>query len=452
MRTKITRLLQVGDIHLPDWPNESTQLDVKDKHFSKEIIQDLTEDRLSMILSALNKVANSRAIDSVVLMGDLTSRGQTEHIGRATKILSTLLQDAGNERQPIVCGVPGNHDVSKSDAALGGPITKFEPIRTAFREHGFLDIPVEDCVFHAVKNIDGTTVDICLLNTSIGSMSIHLLPSNLQNEFSDSELHKSPLPFWCKENNKQAEPDLGSCNETMENRVDQLYNQLDTPYISRQSLRTLLDRISGTSREFVLICGHHNILPQRIPRVTPYAEMLNAGLLRDALLETGKLILYLHGHIHESPIEQIIRPKAYGAAGHSAQIISVSAPPIWDGFNEIGLFHDENEEIFLVRVTEYRPNRNGRIGNFSDQMTRYFPLITDNSVLMTKNARRVWDKLRDVSRLTWSELVDECAELNLPDDDLEHLAMLLFCSGAMKIANLGKPRHKWRIEFSEMGA
>jgi len=180
--------------------------------------------------------------------------------------------------------------------------------------------------------------------------------------------------------------------------------------------------------------------------------MLNAGLLRDALLETGKAILYLHGHIHESPIEKVVRPRAYGEMGQDAQIISVSAPPIWEGFNEIGLFHDENDDIFLVRVTEYRPNKNGHIRNFSDQSTRYFPLITDHSVLMTKNARRLWDKLRDSTRLTWSELAEECEGLGVADDDLEHLAMLLFCAGAMRISNLGKSRHKWRLEISDMGA
>lgn len=71
---------------------------------------------------------------------------------------------------------------------------------------------------------------------------------------------------------------------------------------------------------------------------------------------------------------------------------------------------------------------------------------------MTKNARRLWDKLRDSTRLTWSELAEECEGLGVADDDLEHLAMLLFCAGAMRISNLGKSRHKWRLEISDMGA
>ena len=374
MRTKITRLLQIGDIHLPDWPSEKTSLDLKDTTFSTDIVQDLRDNRLSMILSALNKVANSRSIDSVVLMGDYTSRGKTEHISRATKILSTLLQDAGNRKQPSVFGVPGNHDVSKVDAATKGPIAKFEPLRAAFRESHFHEPPVEDSIIHTIENDNNARLEICLLNTSIGSMSVHLLPPQLQADFQDSQLERTPVKLFGDEQDVRAEPEVGVHTETMDNRIDQLYNQLDTPYLSKYSLRSLLSWISSTQNDFALICAHHNILPQRIPRITPYAEMLNAGLLRDALLETGKAILYLHGHIHESPIEKVVRPRAYGEMGQDAQIISVSAPPIWEGFNEIGLFHDENNDIFLVRVTEYRPNKNGHIGNFSDQSTRYFPL------------------------------------------------------------------------------
>ncbi len=445
MRTKITRVLQIGDVHLPDWPDKRTDIDLKDKEFSTDIIGELTEDRLSLVLRAINKISNSGAIDAVALMGDYTSKGQVEKIRPAVEILSTILQDAANQNQPKVFGVPGNHDVSRTVAAEKGPVVKFDSVRDAFKEFSLLDPPVEDCLKHEIDGSNEAKLDVYLLNTSIGSMSIHLLPEPLTHEFSEEKLSEKAIALVGQEPTPEAKPEFGNSGRKEPNRLTQLYNQLDTPYVSSTSLDTLLTHLDTCERDCVFICAHHNILPQRVPRISPYSEMLNAGLLRSHLLRTGKNIVYLHGHIHEDPVERIVRNSAHGTDQLDTQIICISAPPIWEGFNEIAFFHNEDNDVFLVRLTEYRPDTNGRIGNFTDQRTSFFPLVVDNSVLMTKNARQIWDRLRDSKRLNWREAVETCSDLHLEEDELEHLFLLLFCAKAVEIVNLGKPRNKWRI-------
>ena len=67
-----------------------------------------------------------------------------------------------------------------------------------------------------------------------------------------------------------------------------------------------------------VIVAHHNLLPQRLPRLAPYTELVNGGALRASLGELGKPVLYLHGHIHEDPIEILRSPGgAPSAASHS---------------------------------------------------------------------------------------------------------------------------------------
>ena len=52
-----------------------------------------------------------------------------------------------------------------------------------------------------------------------------------------------------------------------------------------------------------------------------YTELLNSGSMRECLLSLEKPVLYLHGHIHDNPIEIIQSPRF-----NNAKIISISAP------------------------------------------------------------------------------------------------------------------------------
>lgn len=155
---KTTRILQIGDIHLPEWAVSETDIDEKDPEFSKEIIGDLKHSRLSQVLKGINKTANSGAIDAVFLMGDLTSYGQKKYIKPAMEIMHTLLQDEANTNSPKVYIVPGNHDVNKDDALNLGTTGKFAHFRESAESLGWASPPVEGaCIFQIEGNPESVT-------------------------------------------------------------------------------------------------------------------------------------------------------------------------------------------------------------------------------------------------------------------------------------------------------
>lgn len=67
---------------------------------------------------------------------------------------------------------------------------------------------------------------------------------------------------------------------------------------------------------------------QRMTRLAPYTELVNSGAVRASLMEAGRPILYLHGHIHTDPVEVLSVP------GGDA-LVCISAPAAEDGFNII---------------------------------------------------------------------------------------------------------------------
>ncbi len=444
---KTTRILQIGDIHLPEWAASEIDVDEKDSEFSDEIIQDLKHSRLSEVLKGINKTANSGTIDAVFLMGDLTSYGKKEYIAPAMKIMDTLLQDAGSVPRPKIFVVPGNHDVSRDDAKEFGTLGKFAHFREAAENLDWASPPVEGaCTFDLFAAGSSTEpLTTILVNSSIGSQSLHLLAPEIEKSIVESEGgSRQPVVILSESiiNGGSEAPDFGGARTSGQSLSEQRYRHLDTPYVSKEAMSNVIQTSSAASSGTVLMCAHHNLLPQRIPRISPYAEMLNAGFFRSALLDTNKNYVYLHGHIHDDPIEVIERPSERFGNIRSNAIITISAPPIWQGYNEVALFHDQSGDVFLIRVTLYRLNASGFVGNFSDQDTRFIPLVGRNEVLLTSKMIKLWEHLRNNTR-TFPEIVQSLSHFE--EDELENALMAIFCAGLIEIKNLGLPRHRWRI-------
>ena len=444
---KTTRILQIGDIHLPEWTISETDIDTKDAAFSREIIDDLKHSRLSQVLKGINKTANSGAIDAVFLMGDLTSYGQKEYVAPAMEIFDILMQDAGSPSRPEIFVVPGNHDVNRADALSLGTLGKFAHFRETAESLGWASPPVEGaCCYELGKDkSDADPLTVILLNSSIGSQSLHALAPSIEKSVSESENGAgNPVEIVSDElvNGGGETPDFGAAVVSGQTLVEQRYRHLDTPYISKEAMANMVQSASSVKGSSVLMCAHHNLLPQRIPRISPYAELLNAGHFRSALLDTNKNYIYLHGHIHDDPIEVIKRPTERIGDTRKSSIVTISAPPIWQGYNEVALFHDQCGDVFLIRVTLYRLNASGFIGNFTDQDTRFIPLVERSEMLVSNKMQKLWEFLKKQIR-TFPEI--EASKTGSKGDELENSLMALFCAGFIEIKNLGLPRQRWRV-------
>lgn len=446
---KSVRILQIGDIHLPEWPTEHSPIDDKDKNFSREIKADLVNQPLRSILKRINELAASSSIDAAVCVGDFTTRGATNQIRPAVEIMHHLLTDHYAPRPTAKFAVPGNHDVSKTDALEKGPIEKFHPLESALSDFGWPPPPIDDCLRYQIETADGLRLPIHLLNSSIGSWSTHLLPTSIADQINNAD--PSGQAISLNQDETEARHALGlSQSKPYSSIEDQVYDQMDTPYFPASALETLKGYMEETDDDTVLVVAHHNLLPQTIPRITHYSELLNAGQVRRFFQNANKTVIYLHGHIHDDPVERVAKISAQVNQNNDAEIISISAPVVWNGFNELCLFFDEDGKIFLIRVTEYRPDEFGIVGNFSDQRSRYIPVRSRIENLMTPQVHRVWGSIRDKRAVSWREIVQLAKDQSLNEDEVEHALLSLFCCSLVQIGHLGRERTRWRIKANEV--
>ncbi|QOZ11158.1 metallophosphoesterase family protein [Bradyrhizobium sp. CCBAU 51765] len=287
--SKIT-LLQIGDIHLPDWQSQTTEVDVKLSTFSPTIISSLATKPLTSVLGALRSICRDEPIDAVFTMGDFTSKGVTGLIADAVLILDGIINETLADRRIPIYGVPGNHDVSREDAIRLGDTGKFDALQDAFKEHNWRDPPVRNFVSYEVVGASKAKLPVIMMNSSIGSWSKALYPRGLQ----DSLLSPSGMPLELSDD----EPfgDKGLQTEQPPDLATQVYEQIDTPYFRAVDLEEIAARISR-DRKTTLVVSHHNLLPQYTPRISYFGEVLNAGYAPVPLDETRLAILLLDTNI-----------------------------------------------------------------------------------------------------------------------------------------------------------
>jgi hypothetical protein len=211
---------------------------------------------------------------------------------------------------------------------------------------------------------------------------------------------------------------------------------LDTPAVHSEAISALTRALgAGTHQEAAFVCGHHNLVPQDVLRISPYTEMVNSGAFRAAMMNAQRPIIYLHGHIHQDPIT-ILRD------GSDAQsmLILVSAPLLEDGFNVVVIEFDDDGIALGCNIEKYRlvsagqcrhtstvtiPFWRGRtsilgamsalevaiVGHISGRPRMYFRDLYD--ILLLDTASSEIDIARALRRLWWLGIIEiEYGELS----------------------------------------
>lgn len=238
------RILQIGDVHLPEWEERPSDVDRKDKDFSSEIGEDISLPRLRSVLRRLHAIATQSHIDCVALMGDLTSFGDIHQIQPAIDIIDALVTRPDGQK-PLMMAVPGNHDIDMDEAALLGKSGKFRALSAAAKLRHWLRPPTDDCLRYVLNpKIGGPSIDCLLLNTSIGSWAPHLLPPALARLYEKEALAEPPIQL-----SSGALTDVatapGQKEKALRNRIEQRFRQMDTPYVSKRTLATLSDKLES---------------------------------------------------------------------------------------------------------------------------------------------------------------------------------------------------------------
>lgn len=275
------RLLQLGDIHLPSGPKLKPYFDDKDQKFSPALKNIISRSPLKTVFRRVYEHIASGEYDAVLFMGDFTDVGNLEGYKACCRYIAGALQlgEKGEHSSVKVGVVPGNHDIDRVLARRPGMVAKFTPLANALREVGLPAPPIDRAISISIDKVP-ISVHIQLLNSCWGCGEDEYIPDLFRKPISDAI--SSVLT------GQDAE------------KAAKLYydQQLDTPAIHSDAIGGVCASIKTTSPSCVpVVVAHHNLLPQRLPRLAPYTELVNSGALRSSLMELDKAVIYLHGHI-----------------------------------------------------------------------------------------------------------------------------------------------------------
>jgi len=347
-RMNTVKLLHIGDVHYPDAELERLA-DVKDLGFPAYLVESSNLKPLELVMRSLQTELES-GFDGILVAGDLTSRGDLDGYKRCLEYLSSITESISPDR---IHAVPGNHDIDRSavDASGGGIDGKFEPFRAAWQAMGLPVLAVNRVRATDIASPTGAKVRVLSLNSSIGCGEKRHLPPEIADDL------KSILgKFAATADPKDAFRLVG---ET-----------LDTPAFQQADIDDACRDISASEKGAMpVVLSHHNLLPQSLPRVALYAELLNGGVARSRLLGLRRSILYCHGHLHDDPIEIVAEPSNPGS-----HVILISAPALTRGFNTITVeFGRKGWPLGCVVTIHRLSTRNGSVEPRTVRIPLYGP-------------------------------------------------------------------------------
>jgi len=345
-------LLQLGDIHYQYIDNSDSPLDLKDKTFPKKLVSALPRPILQTMLKDLIREINQDPI-GILICGDLTTYGNLKAYKDCLSFLKKRINPSffkkGTDKKIFI--VPGNHDIDRNLVKDDTLDPKFEPIKKALSDNGFPDIPFPKIIIECYPKNSKRKVSVFSVNSCLGCGEKRHFPDDIKNELS--------VLIDYKDKGKKQDDFKEIC-----------YEKLDTPLIKTDDIDTIATSIKCCDDSCLpIIITHHNILPQRIPRIDVYTELINSGYFRDKLLELNRPILFLHGHIHDDPIEII-----QSSINKDGRIICISAPLFAPntkfthskvGFNKIRIVFGNYNMPIGCDVSLYRLNNVNKWKNSS---------------------------------------------------------------------------------------
>jgi len=412
------RILQVGDVHYPSASTANRSIDDKDAKFPAVLKGSLSSLPLKAVVQRIHMELASGQVDTLVFMGDLTDQGDLVGFqGCANYLMRALELGAGERFAGIPVGfVPGNHDVDRSLAISKGLTGKFEPLAAAMSRAGATRFATTDPIAFDVAN-GAAQATVHLLNSCWGCGEPEYIPA----EFRDAI--KAAIDSVLKADPKAA----------------QVYydRQLDTPAFDADTVASIAAAVAdGPATSLPILVAHHNLLPQRTLRLAPYTELVNSGALRGALVECEKPCLYLHGHIHEDPVEVV-------NVGQNPPLVVISAPEAAAGFNIVEIVFMRSGVPLACEVIPYRYEA----GTVKRRQSRSVPLVGARRRSSTRLLGKVFAHLLNEGERYWFDLETYARGL---DGDFEHenlveILELLNADGSVLIDNRDLPHAHWIV-------
>jgi hypothetical protein len=312
-------LLQIGDVHFDSADEKKGVSDVKDRGFAEKLTEPMRISEINYIIQELMKESweNIRAI---LMCGDLTTFGNMDGYKRCLEFFSQrLLKFCSKFGKESILIVPGNHDIIRENFSEKSFFPKFMPIIKALNDGNFSEFPILILKKCELEDELLNKVIVVMINSCIGCGERRYYPKEISKVIPKAVSKSSIEDF----------------------------EKLDTPIFYHKCIEDITNDIYLKNDKCMpIILTHHNLLTMRKNRIAVYTELLNGGGMRECLLSLGKPVLYLHGHIHDNPIE-IIQSPQYS----DAKVICVSAPLLFPnsmykdnkfGYNRIKIMFNQN--------------------------------------------------------------------------------------------------------------
>lgn len=414
------RLLQIGDVHLPGARLKPRPIDEKDKRFPVDLKHIISGQPTKRVFKKIYERLQSGEVEAIIFMGDLTDLGDLDGYRSCAKYIANALQlGESGVMSDVKCGIVfGNHDINRALAQEPGLTQKFAPLSHALRAEG-LPPPTIGAVDWMSLERGHARATVALLNSCWGCGAKEFIPEEFRADVAaaiDAALARGG-----------------------DERVTRAYydRQFDTPAFSDDTLDALANPPTEMGNGLLIACAHHNLFPQRQPRLAPYTELINSGAVRGTLLELARPVVYLHGHIHEDPIEVLL-----GDSGEP--LVSISAPEASEGFNEIEFVFNSAGAPLSCRVTKWRFDKSGV---FRSQPPRVISLLGHRRRATDRSLSQLYAKLLDETEMYWSQIMSMAEDIFSGDTaiKLEEALELLATDGRVEIENYSSTAQNWIV-------
>ena len=329
------KLLQIGDVHYPDLLRDFPTADLKDRGYPRGVLaRSVPADTRVVLARSIREAASDASVAAVLVCGDLTTRGRLDPYEECRRWLRDAcgLGDLTRWPRDRVHVVPGNHDI---DRALCRPDEvdahrKFEQIEAAWRADGD-ELTVRRLRTTRIPVLPSGAVDVHSLNSCLGCHEFRELPPAVVAALRGARRRPSTL-HWI------------TSGSTRPRSIGRKSTILPT-----SSFRPMRGPCRSSSPT-ITSC------PRGFPGSTCTRSSSTAAtsVAISAMCDRG--VLYLHGHIHEDPVEIVTPATADDSRGF---IVSISAPRLGDGFNVIGIVFGRTHLPIGCIVTPYRRTPSG---------------------------------------------------------------------------------------------
>lgn len=425
-------ILQLGDVHYANFVKQWSDVDDKDKGKAQSpagLRDYLTRPIPNVVAAAIEREIRLAPDCAVVLCGDLADRGDLNQFQSAAKYLSDAVGVDSVVPSARVHLVPGNHDV---DLETEMPFVDLSPAR-------FL-------VLQGRLDAAGTPIKVTtelrhgLYGTADGAVSIHSLNSTKANGaprlFAPIALADPVADLLKSVDSGDILTDSKKLVATLSADAKLVVQEaLDIPMLDPVSLDQIQSWSDGNPTELLVIAAHHGFLPQAIPRLGPYTEMVNGGQVRRRLLQLNRPVIYLHGHIHEDVVE-VIRGTGSPRGSSGPPLVTIAAPMLSDGFNRLDIEFGSGGYPLGVVLQRIRADRH--TGSVARSPVEMIPLSARRSI--AAKHRDFFAKFMDLHGTSGADLIDIGAKMPdpLPPGVVEDVIVEACWSGVIERAS-----HVW---------